>query len=107
VNTTRLEYSVIVVKPIKCILEISEGVCVMELSLDYIAKVIKSMDCAYHLGRYVTLKSRQIYLHKKHQFSDNTYEQVNIPSLVLLNHRLSTVQSACPGEIVVTQQMAW
>jgi hypothetical protein len=79
------------VKPIECILEILEGVCVMELLLDYIAKIIKSLDCTYHLGRYVAFKSWQIYLRKKYEFSDHTYERVNIPSLVPSNRRLSTV----------------
>jgi hypothetical protein len=71
-NTTSLEYGAIMAIPIKRLLEISEGVCVMELPSYYIAKVHKNLHCTHHLRRYVTLESQQIDLCKKQQFSNNT-----------------------------------
>ena len=65
VNTTSLEYGAIMAIPIKRLLEIPEGVCVMELLSYYIAKVHKSLHCMHHLRWYVTLESQQIDLCKK------------------------------------------
>ena len=48
-NTRGLEYSVIMLEPNERVLELVEGVRVMNIVLYYVTKFNKSMQGAYHL----------------------------------------------------------
>ena len=89
-NARGLEYSAIMLEPIERVLELVEGVHVMNILSYYVTKFNKSTQGVYHLGRYMTLQSGQIDLCIGYQFS-NTHTNIDVPSSGLLSRHPSTV----------------
>jgi hypothetical protein len=89
-NARSLEYNAIMLKPIERLLELVEGLRVMDIPSHYVTKFVESAQGAQYIGRYVTLKSGDINLCIGHQVR-NTHVNIDIPSSRLSSRHPSTV----------------